>query len=151
MAEDIEDLKQNKIAAGDGRTRLTVDGQPKPGSDSGEAYGGSGEQPVEAVEPEALRERIIATLREIYDPEIPVNIYDLGLVYGVEIDDVSNVEIQMTLTAPACPVAGMIVEEVATRVGGTPGVRASHVKLVWDPPWTMDRMSDEAKLELGLI
>ena len=116
-----------------------------------EAFGGSGAAPAEAVDPESLRERIIAELRTIYDPEIPVNIYDLGLVYGFDITPDAAVEIEMTLTAPGCPVAGHLVQEVARKVGDVPGVRLSHVRLVWDPPWTRERMSEEAMLELGLL
>lgn len=151
MAEDIEDLKKHKIRPrDDGRVRLNVEGQPPNVPDVDEAYGGSGEAPAEPVDPAALRERIVETLKRIYDPEIPLNIYDLGLIYGIDVDD-ADVEIRMTLTAPACPVAGAIVSDVARRVGNVPGVRTCHVKLVWEPPWTKDRMSEEAMLELGLI
>jgi len=103
------------------------------------------------VDDETLRERIVAALKEVHDPEIPLNIYDLGLIYGFEIGEDRHVEIEMTLTAPGCPVAGMLVEQVAQKVGDVPGVSSSHVELTWDPPWTMDRMSDEARLELGLL
>ena len=77
--------------------------------------------------------------------------YDLGLIYSVEVDDEGDVHIDMTLTAPACPVAGQIVRDVANKAGAVGGMRKSHVQLVWDPPWTKDRMSDEALLELGLL
>lgn len=117
-----------------------------------EAFGGPGHlEPEEPIEKSALREQILHVLRGIFDPEIPVNIYDLGLIYGFDLDDDASVEIQMTLTAPACPVAGSLVQDVADRVGKIPGISRSHVKLVWDPPWTQDRMSEEAKLELGLL
>lgn len=116
-----------------------------------EAFGGSGAEPDAPVDRDALRQRIIETLRTVYDPEIPVNIYDLGLIYGLSIDERGAVEIEMTLTAPACPVAGALVEEVAQSVGALPGVSRSHVTLVWDPPWTQERMSEEAQLELGLL
>lgn len=116
-----------------------------------EAYGGSGEAPAAPIDAEVLRERIVAALRTIYDPEIPLNIYDLGLIYNIDIDDQSAVEIEMTLTAPGCPVAGPLVRQVADVVGALDGVSRSHARLVWDPPWTQDRMSEEAQLELGLL
>lgn len=125
------------------------DGSATPAGE--EAYGGSGQAPEAPVDAEVLRERVIAALRTIYDPEIPLNIYDLGLIYNVAIDDQSAVEIDMTLTAPGCPVAGPLVRRVAEVVGALEGVSRSHARLVWDPPWTQDRMSEEAQLELGLL
>ena len=100
---------------------------------------------------DALRENIIAAVRTIYDPEIPVNILDLGLIYVLDIDDQGNVEIEMTLTAPACPVAGTFPGVVEARVSEVPGVNSVHVELVWEPPWSIDSMTDEVKLELGLL
>jgi FeS assembly SUF system protein len=99
----------------------------------------------------ALYEGVIDALKEIYDPEIPVNIYELGLIYGVDIDDDGGVAITMTLTTPHCPVAESMPGEVELRVGAVPGVRDVEVNLVWDPPWDMAKMSDEAKLELGML
>lgn len=152
MTEDIEDLKVNKIVRReDGRVTLGVYGQVEPSEAIREAFGGGGEAPEAPVDREALREAVVATLKGIHDPEIPVNVYDLGLIYGFEIDEDGQVEIEMTLTAPACPVAGMIVQEVAQRTGAIEGVRRSHVTLTWDPPWTRDRMTEEALLELGLL
>lgn len=98
-----------------------------------------------------LYEAIIAALREIYDPEIPVNIYDLGLIYGVEVTDDGHAEVTMTLTTPHCPVAESMPGEVEMRVGAVPGVGDAQVNLVWDPPWDPQKMSDEAKLELGML
>ncbi len=98
-----------------------------------------------------LKEKIIEQLKEVYDPEIPVNIYELGLIYDLNIDETNNVEIQMTLTAPGCPVAPMIVENVETNVGSIPEVKKVTVNLVWDPPWNEDMMTDEAKLEVGIL
>jgi FeS assembly SUF system protein len=129
---------------------LAVDA-PETEAPAGEAFGGPGDAPAGAVDEEKLRERIIDALRTIHDPEIPLNIYELGLIYGFEITADAGVEIQMTLTAPGCPVAGHLVQEVARVVGEVPGVRRSHVVLVWDPPWTRERMSDEAMLALGLL
>ena len=98
-----------------------------------------------------LHEAVVAALRTVHDPEIPVNIYDLGLVYRVAIDDENNVAIDMTLTAPGCPVAGEMPGWVADAVEPVPGVKTVNVELVWEPPWGMDRLSDEAKLELGFM
>lgn len=100
---------------------------------------------------ERLREDLIAALRTIYDPEIPVNIYDLGLIYDLDIDEKGNVAIAMTLTAPACPVAGTFPATVEERLSQVPGTKDVRVKLVWEPPWSMDLLPDEVKLELGLL
>lgn len=97
-----------------------------------------------------LYEAIIAALKDIFDPEIPVNIYDLGLIYNVEIND-GHVIVTMTLTTPHCPVAESMPAEVELRVGSVPGVGDVEVNLVWDPPWSPATMSDEARLELGML
>ena len=96
-------------------------------------------------------EAVIEALKDIYDPEIPVNIYDLGLIYGVEVTDGGHVAVAMTLTTPHCPVAESMPAEVELRVGSVPGVSVADVNLVWDPPWDPQKMSDEAKLELGML
>jgi FeS assembly SUF system protein len=98
-----------------------------------------------------LYEDVIDALKDIYDPEIPVNIYDLGLIYDVEITPDNHALIKMTLTTPHCPVAESMPGEVELRVGSVPGVGHAEVELVWDPPWDPQRMSDEAKLELGML
>lgn len=104
-----------------------------------------------AGEPDGdLYEAVIAALKEIFDPEIPVNIYDLGLIYNVEIND-GHALISMTLTTPHCPVAESMPGEVELRVGAVPGVGSAEVNLIWDPPWDPAKMSDEAKLELGML
>jgi FeS assembly SUF system protein len=100
---------------------------------------------------EILRENVVAALRTVYDPEIHVNILDLGLIYALDIDPEGKVDIEMTLTAPACPVAGTFPGVVEARVSEVPGVSSVHVELVWEPAWTIDSMSDEVKLELGLL
>ena len=115
-----------------------------------------GPQEVERIAAEAekeldLRTRIIDTIKTCYDPEIPVNIYELGLVYRLEVSETGRVDIDMTLTTPACPVAGSLVEEVRRRVAGVPGVTEVNVQLVWDPPWSPDRMSESARLQLGFM
>ncbi|MFT4791943.1 MAG: FeS assembly SUF system protein [Paracoccaceae bacterium] len=98
-----------------------------------------------------LYESIVEAMRTVHDPEIPVNIYDLGLIYRISINDDADVEIDMSLTAPGCPVAGEMPGWVADAVEPLPGVRTVNVALVWEPPWGMELMSDEAKLELGFI
>jgi FeS assembly SUF system protein len=100
----------------------------------------------------AIEEKVIDALRTVYDPEIPLNIYDLGLIYGIDIHpETGKVDIRMTLTAPGCPVAGSIIMDVQSRVENIPEVPSADVELVWDPPWSQDRMSEEARLELGLM
>ncbi|HZF65285.1 MAG TPA: iron-sulfur cluster assembly protein [Chitinophagaceae bacterium] len=99
----------------------------------------------------SLRDKIEDTLRTVHDPEIPVNIMELGLVYEIKILDGNKVKITMTLTAPACPVAGDIIMEVETKVRAIEGVNDVHVHLTFDPPWTRDMMSEEARLELGFM
>jgi FeS assembly SUF system protein len=108
--------------------------------------------PVSGGEPGgALYEAVIEALKEIYDPEIPVNIYDLGLIYGVEVTGDGHAAVTMTLTTPHCPVAESMPGEVELRVGSVPGVGSAEVNLVWDPPWDPAKMTDEAKLELGML
>lgn len=99
----------------------------------------------------SVYDAIIATLKEIYDPEIPVNIYDLGLIYGVDVTDDGHAVVTMTLTTPHCPVAESMPGEIELQVGSVPGVGHAEVNLVWDPPWDPQKMSDEAKLELGML
>ncbi len=98
-----------------------------------------------------LEERIIKMLKTVYDPEIPVNVYDLGLIYNVDIDDEKNVSIEMTLTAPNCPAADFIVEDVRIKVEGIDEVKSVDVKLVFEPTWDKEMMSEEAKLDLGFL
>ena len=98
-----------------------------------------------------LYEAVVEALKEIYDPEIPVNIYDLGLIYGVDVTTDGDAKVTMTLTTPHCPVAESMPGEVELRVGAVPGVRDAEVLLVWDPPWGPDKMTDEARLELGML
>jgi FeS assembly SUF system protein len=102
-------------------------------------------------EHKALEEKIIAALKTVYDPEIPVDIYELGLIYEINIADDRTVRIKMTLTAPGCPVAGMLVQQVEQRIEEIDEVKSCHVDLVWDPPWDKSRMSEAALLDLGLM
>ncbi|KLE32188.1 SUF system Fe-S cluster assembly protein [Aurantiacibacter gangjinensis] len=98
-----------------------------------------------------LHQAVIDALKEIYDPEIPVNIYDLGLIYNVEVAEDADVVITMTLTTPNCPVAESMPAEVEMRAASLPGVRDAEVVVTWDPPWDPSKMSDEARLELGML
>jgi len=97
-----------------------------------------------------LKDAITAALRKVYDPEMPVNIYDLGLIYGIEVDDAGQATVRMTLTAPNCPVAGTLPGEVERAARAVAGVTGVKLELVFDPPWSKDRMSEAAKLALGI-
>ena len=121
-----------------------------PGATAGDdvvACAGSPLSPSTVVAP---REDIIEALRTVYDPEIPVNIYDLGLIYELELKENGAVAIQMTLTAPGCPVAGQMPQAVAEAVAAVDGIGEVEVRLVWDPPWSPDRASEDARIALGL-
>ncbi len=102
-------------------------------------------------EPDGLRKQVLDALKGIYDPEIPINIYDLGLIYKLDVDSEGLVRIQMTLTAPGCPVAQTFPGTVECAVKCVPGVKDAQVELVWEPPWSRDKMSEAAKLELGML
>jgi len=110
-------------------------------------------EPAAAPSPEhdQLKDDLVAALKTVFDPEIPVDIYELGLIYRLDVDEARNIEVDMTLTAPGCPVAGEMPGWVADAVGAVPGVRQVDVELVWEPQWGMDMMSDEARLELGFM
>ena len=102
------------------------------------------------IDDSSLAANVIEALREIYDPEIPVNIYDLGLIYKVQIEN-GRADVDMTLTTPGCPVAQTFPGMVESSIRAVPGVKEAKVQLVWDPPWTQDKLSEEARLQLGLI
>lgn len=106
--------------------------------------------PVERLQAQALEAQIIETLRTVFDPEIPVNIYDMGLIYGIDIKADGYVDVQMTLTSPMCPVAESLPPEVEAKVRSVDGVSGAKVEVVWDPPWTPDKLSEAAKLELNM-
>jgi FeS assembly SUF system protein len=117
-----------------------------------------GQTPAMAPEPVELPEwtgdlesDVIAAIRTVFDPEIPVNVYDLGLIYRLDLSNPELIEVDMTLTAPGCPVAGEMLNQVRKAVLLAPGTKAAKVNLVFDPPWDAQRMSDEAKLELGMF
>jgi len=99
----------------------------------------------------SIEENIVRMLKTVYDPEIPVNIYDLGLIYKIEMDDNGQLAIDMTLTAPNCPAVDFIVEDVRMKTGSVEGVKSVDVNIVFDPPWDKDMMSEEAQLELGFL
>ncbi len=120
----------------------------EPKSEPGfQAETGSGTSPLGGP----IHEEVISVLRSCYDPEIPVDIYELGLIYGVDVDAVGAVDIKMTLTSPSCPVAESLPLEVESKVRALPGVEEVAVEVVWDPPWTMENMSEAARLQLGLL
>jgi FeS assembly SUF system protein len=97
-----------------------------------------------------LEEKVIGVLKKVFDPEIPVNIYELGLIYDIQIEDSNQIHIKMTLTSPQCPVAESLPPEVESKVNALDEVSSTHVEVVWDPPWNPDMMSEAAKLELGM-
>ena len=112
---------------------------------------GETESKPAAADNEELKARIVEALKSVYDPEIPVDIYELGLIYDIEVSEDGDAIVTMTLTTPHCPVAESMPSEVELRVLSVPGVRDAEVKLVWDPPWDTSKMSDEARLELGML
>jgi FeS assembly SUF system protein len=134
---------------------------PSPAAEPSPApVAGAPPAPPEAAEPSPplsalgtpapdLREQVVEVLQSVYDPEIPVNVYDLGLVYGVDVTPEGDVAIRMTLTSPACPVAGTLPPEVEQKVRTVPGVRSAKVEVVWDPPWDRSKLSEAARLQLG--
>jgi len=122
-----------------------ISGSPQP------AAAAESQAAASPIRPEEIKEAVIEVLRTVYDPEIPVNIYELGLVYEIDVDASNRVLINMTLTSPGCPVAGSLIPEVESKVLAVPGVKDVFVELVWEPPWDPDRMSDAAKLQLGMF
>ena len=106
---------------------------------------------VQPFTAEDIKEDVIEMLKTIFDPEIPVNIYELGLIYEIDVSESGNVVIQMTLTAPGCPVAQTFPGDVENKIRSIDGINKVHVELVWDPPWTRDQMSESAQLQLGMF
>jgi FeS assembly SUF system protein len=153
MAEMIEKTRQDDAASREAAPDSAA--APEPGEIKaclGATGGGEGTAsalPQEEVE--RLKGDLIAALKTVYDPEIPVDIYELGLIYRLEVDDDRNVEIDMTLTAPGCPVAGDMPGWVENAAAAVPGVGQVKVNLVFDPPWDMSRMSDAARLDLNMF
>ncbi len=124
-------------------------GYPAPGAT--EEFSATAGAPLEAGTQAASEAEVAIALQTVHDPEIPINIYDLGLIYEIDIAKDGKVEIEMSLTAPGCPVAGEMPGEVARAVAALPGAGEVTVRLVWDPPWTPERMSEDAKLALGMF
>ncbi|PYS49727.1 MAG: SUF system Fe-S cluster assembly protein [Acidobacteria bacterium] len=106
---------------------------------------------LSSLQKSILESKVIEALKTCYDPEIPVDIYELGLVYSIEINDSADVHLKMTLTAPGCPVAGSLPQQVESKLSAVEGVKSAIVELVWDPPWDASKMSEAAKLQLGFI
>jgi len=132
----------------DTKTAETPHSETEPATVSATPAPGSSIPPEEL---EQLTADIVAALKTVYDPEIPADIYELGLIYKIDVDDARNVAVEMTLTAPGCPVAGEMPTWVENAVASVAGVGQVSVKLTFDPPWDKDRMSDEAKLALGMF
>lgn len=124
---------------------------PSAAPDDKPARAHSGDTPEPVAETSGLREQIVEVLQTVYDPEIPVNIHEIGLVYGIDIGADNHVIVRMTLTSPACPVAGSLPVDVENKVLAIPGVTSVRVELVWDPPWNPGMMSEAAKLQLGMF
>jgi FeS assembly SUF system protein len=133
------------------RARVPESVQRKKDYLSGFLTGETETQPAGDSTNEGLRDSVIDALKSVYDPEIPVDIYELGLIYDVAISEDGDAAIAMTLTTPHCPVAESLPNEVELRVLSVPGIRDAVVNLVWDPPWDPSKMSDEARLELGML
>ena len=108
-------------------------------------------RPLSVIEKSLFENEVAEQIRLVFDPEIPINVYDLGLIYDIQVDNEKNVHVMMTLTSPMCPVAGSLPGEVEEAVRQTPGIGRVSVELTWDPPFTIEMMSDEAKLTLGLM
>ena len=165
MTEETQKTQEKDVAQTpvEAETPTPEPATPQPEPDEikacvGATGGGDGEgaapEPGSAIPPEELerlKTDLIAALKTVYDPEIPVDIYELGLIYRLEVDDDRNIEVDMTLTAPGCPVAGEMPGWVENAIASVPGVGQVKVKLTFDPPWDMSRMSDEAKLELNMF
>jgi len=139
----FEELKQPPEGFGD-------EPMPEP-AESGSADAPALPEPLTDEQKQAIEEGVIEALKTVYDPEIPVNIYDLGLIYRVVVRDDGKVQVDMTLTAPGCPVAQTFPAMVENEISRVEGVRSAHVEVVWDPPWNQDMMSEAAKLQLNLI
>jgi len=148
------DVEEVEAVAKPPKARVAQDGQPEPKRDRDYLAGFLAERSPEPSPAEPggdLYEDVVAALKEIYDPEIPVNIYDLGLIYDVQVSPEGHAKVVMTLTTPHCPVAESMPGEVELRICAVPGIRTADVEIVWDPPWDPQKMSDEAKLELGML
>jgi len=140
-------LEADGVSTSPGQLETAAPSSNSPATSSGSEQA----QPSRAMQKKLLEAKVIAALHKIYDPEIPIDIYELGLVYDIEIHDDDSVKVQMTLTAPACPVAGSLPGQVEQQIESIPEVTSAEVVLVWDPPWSRDRMSEAALLQLGML
>jgi FeS assembly SUF system protein len=122
---------------------------PPPGADAPGSPSDAQLQELDKIQ--ELEDKIIGVIKSVYDPEVPANIYELGLIYALDVQPDGNVRIEMTLTTPACPTAASLVGEVQRKVAGVPGVTSAKVDLVWSPPWTPARMTEAARLQLGIF
>lgn len=155
-AKKLEETTTPTEAVAGDATESTLSGTPKNSAESAspqtapENNTPSWLSDVSGPTPEAIHEAIIYALKTVYDPEIPVDIYELGLIYKIEVSEEGDVQIHMTLTSPGCPVAGSLLAEVEFKVSYIHGVKGTRIDLVWDPPWTPERMSEAARLTLGM-
>ena len=147
----VEDLRRQADADRGGSPAGGPSPVPVTTADDGAAPTAPLSAPAKSIRQKLLEGKVIEAVRQVYDPEIPVNVYDLGLIYEIDAGEDGRVKVKMTLTAPACPVAGTLPGEVEKRIENIPEVVSADVELVWDPPWTRDRMSEAAQLELGLF
>jgi len=156
MTEKIRDTAETEATAAVEPEAMPQEALPDDIKGCVGATGGGGdakdkESAIPAEELEKLHADLVAALKTVFDPEIPVDIYELGLIYKIDVDDDRNIEVEMTLTAPGCPVAGEMPGWVQNAVASVPGVGQVKVDLVFDPPWDMSRMSDEARLALNMF
>jgi FeS assembly SUF system protein len=138
------------IAMADKRERIPLE-MEKPAHQAPDAAPSPETSSLPPIDTQDVEEKIIAALKTCFDPEIPVNIYELGLIYDIDVKPSGEVEIRMTLTSPACPAALTLPPEVRAKASKVWGVKSANVEVVWDPPWTQERMSEAAKLQLGLF
>ncbi len=141
--------EQNERTASTNESTATDERQPTTGAAAGTEAAPAEPAPADAAD--ELKQKIIEVLKTCYDPEIPVNIYELGLVYKIDVDPEGNVSVEMTLTSPMCPVAGSLPPEVENKIRAIEGVRSVKVDVVWDPPWTPEKMTEAARLQLGMF
>ena len=152
MLKWLRDRRSGGSEEGDGAQRRETTGEETEMRNERDTETGQGDGGDKNLSPAMqIRDRVIAVLKTVYDPEIPVDIYELGLVYGVDVSDGGDVHITMTLTTPMCPVAETLPPEVEEKVRGVIGVKDVALDLVWDPPWSIDMLSDAARLELNLM
>lgn len=151
MEQEAPTAAEEKLASSSEAAPAGAERKSAPAPDAKPAPPAEPKSALPPEEDERLRADIVAALKTVYDPEIPADIYELGLIYGIDIDGERNVAIAMTLTAPGCPVAGEMPQWVENAVNAVPGVASTNVTMTFDPPWDMGRMSDEARLALNMF